>query len=321
MQLVNDCPRERSAREQQRELQRQRKSAKRYVLRNKARSFLSTTLLLGKPEAEPETTRPPLRTTSRALSFLCFVPRIAGRAKRSWRSRVWQIAGAGTSASRRALSASSDERTRPVRKRCHGYIGGINRIPIRGTCHLTAPERRSRAIRWTIHLWWLRKPSYDTFRRSASRSRAREEEGPLSFALSISLICSILWDGGRERVDRKANTVLAGSPSICQSSDLNLRSSSLLGLTSLLKLSLERSPLEIDFVIGVLSLIFYSLLSYASSLLSLSENSKIPMHVVQMLLDTEFLMKFSFKENSSIWFYSQSGLENIGANLLEKNCI
>jgi len=176
------------------ELQRQRKSAKRYVLRNKARSFLSTTFLLGKPEAEPETTRPPLRTTSRALSFLCFashrresetilaVPGLTNR-------------GAGTSASRRALSASSDERTRPVRKRCHGYIGGINRIPIRGTCHLTAPERRSRAIRWTIHLWWLRKPSYDTFRRSSSHSRAREEEGPLSFSLSISLICSILWDG------------------------------------------------------------------------------------------------------------------------------
>ncbi|KYM78239.1 hypothetical protein ALC53_11327 [Atta colombica] len=48
--------------------------------------------------------------------------------------------GAGTSASRRALSTSSVERTRPERKRGRGYIGRINRIPIRGTCHLTASE-------------------------------------------------------------------------------------------------------------------------------------------------------------------------------------
>lgn len=48
--------------------------------------------------------------------------------------------GAGTSASRRALSASSVERTRLGRKCGRGYIGGINRIPIRGTCHLTASE-------------------------------------------------------------------------------------------------------------------------------------------------------------------------------------
>lgn len=51
-------------------IQRQRESAKHYILRNKARSYFSTTFLLRKPEAEPERTRPPLWTTSRALSFL-----------------------------------------------------------------------------------------------------------------------------------------------------------------------------------------------------------------------------------------------------------
>lgn len=51
-----------------------RKSARRYA-RNKARSFLSTTLLLlGKPEAEPETTST-VTATSRAASYVVSFPR------------------------------------------------------------------------------------------------------------------------------------------------------------------------------------------------------------------------------------------------------
>lgn len=115
---------------------RQRKSAKCYVGRNKARSFLSTILLLGKLEAEPETTSTVTDDIAnpRRTSFLSLA------SPRERNDPGLTNRGAGTSASRRALSVSSVERTRPGRKRGRGYIGGINRIPIRGTCHLTASK-------------------------------------------------------------------------------------------------------------------------------------------------------------------------------------
>lgn len=77
--------------------------------------------------------RPPLQTTLRT-SFLSLA------SARERNDPGLTNRGAGTSASRRALSASSVERTCLGRKRGRGYIGGINRIPIRGTCHLTASE-------------------------------------------------------------------------------------------------------------------------------------------------------------------------------------
>jgi len=115
---------------------RRRKSAKCYVARNKARSFLSTILLLGKPEAEPETTSTVTDDIANPVVRRFFPsPRRESETIRGLTNRR-----AGTSTSHRALSASSVERTRPGRKRGRGYIGGINRIPIRGTCHLTASE-------------------------------------------------------------------------------------------------------------------------------------------------------------------------------------
>jgi len=102
---------------------------------NKASSFLSF-LLLRKPEAEPETTSTVTDDIASPVVRRFFpLPRRERRNDPGLTNR-----GAGTSASRRALSTSSVERTRPERKRGRGYIGRINRIPIRGTCHLTASE-------------------------------------------------------------------------------------------------------------------------------------------------------------------------------------
>lgn len=170
--------------------------------------------------------------------------------------------GAGTSASRRALSASSVERTRLGRKCGRGYIGGINRIPIRGTCHLTASEN-------------LKSYSRDYSSPVTPGAELPFGEGMLRGSCTRvgKLSCSIRG----ERVDRKANTVFADSPSICQSCDLDLPLPSLASSVP----KFQRSPLEIDLVIGALSLILFIVIPRC--LFRLTKNPKIPMHVGKML--------------------------------------
>ncbi|TGZ38165.1 hypothetical protein DBV15_07183 [Temnothorax longispinosus] len=97
----------------------------------------------GNPKRNPKR-HPPLRTTSRTPSYVVSFPRLAERERND---PGLTNRGAGTSASRRALSASSVERTRPGRKRGRGYIGGINRIPIR---RYLSPDRfgKSQELSW-----------------------------------------------------------------------------------------------------------------------------------------------------------------------------
>jgi hypothetical protein len=116
---------------------RRRKSARRYIAaaaaaaatRNKARSFLSTTVPWRKPEAEPKTTSTVIRRRRE--------PRVVGR------FFVWSLSGGrndpgdpGPDKSRgRHLGESPSfvrvgKPARPRRKRGREYIGGINRVPI-----------------------------------------------------------------------------------------------------------------------------------------------------------------------------------------------
>lgn len=104
------------------------------LVTKRARFFLRS-FSWGNPKRNPKR-RPPLRTTSRAPSYVVSFSRLAERAKRS---------GSDKSRGRHLGESPSFVRVvgrtnRPGRKRGRGYIGGINRIPIRGTCHLTASE-------------------------------------------------------------------------------------------------------------------------------------------------------------------------------------
>lgn len=152
---------------------RQWKSARRYIARNKTRSSLSTIFLLGKPEAEPETTSTvtddiacPVRT-----SFL--FPRLSGRAKRS---RV--IPGSDKSQGRHLGESPRfvrvvGERARPGRENAATDISaGLIGYPY--ARHLS-PDRSwkiSRAIRGAIHLRWLRSRAV-----TALENRALMHEG------------------------------------------------------------------------------------------------------------------------------------------------
>lgn len=178
-----------------------------YVARNKARSFLSTILLLGKPEAEPETTSTVTNDIASPVVRRFFLsPR-----RESETIRVWQIVGP---APRRVAELCPCRRSNEhVRGENAAADISVGLIGYPYAVLVTWPLRKiSRAIRGTIHLRWLWESTYDTFWRSTLRA---------SCTRGGKLSCSIRGVS-RERVDRKANTVFADSPSICQSCDLDL---------------------------------------------------------------------------------------------------
>lgn len=183
---------------------RRRKSAKCYIARNKARSFLSTILLLGKPGAEPETTSTVTDDIANPVVRRFF----PSPCRESETIRVWQIA---EPAPRRVAELCPRRRTN---ERVWGENAAadisVGLIGYPYAALVTWPLRKiSRAIRATIH---LRESSCDTFWRSTLRTSCTRE-GKLSRTVRRV---------GGERVDRKANTVFADSPSICQSCDLDL---------------------------------------------------------------------------------------------------